>query len=136
MYQVKWNRAFNRLLDGGKERIYTEVHISQDEPYSVNIIVSLEGDFSNVVASDVVEAVLDKFYRDTYTDKANQEKFQEVEETIEKSKKDIEKIKNKFIAEMSLEQEKNRAALLELGDMMAELMEKLGEVEATSSTTE
>lgn len=136
MYRVKWNRSFERPTDTGQSLTVTEVHIVQEEPYQVEMVLELDGDFSNVAHSDVIQAVLDKFYKDTFIDRANQEKFSEIDTKLQESLAEIEEIKNSSIAEVQEMVNRNEEALLEISELISQITESIGGTEDENADSE
>lgn len=89
-----------KLVDGVEEVSHTTVQIVEYKPDYVAIQQRLEGDHTNVSDADLMDAVLDSFYRKFFADKAIKEQNQEIKERTEALQKDnaelregLEKIK-------------------------------------------
>ncbi|MET3558711.1 septal ring factor EnvC (AmiA/AmiB activator) [Streptococcus rupicaprae] len=124
-----------------------------DQETGENLVAQLVGDYRQVADTELVQAVLDNFFKRTYADRAMSEAVQTVDELKQKTKEfdkqisdaktEIEMLKNEIVAEIRGETEKNREMVrvvtMTVNELLAQLdvdEEAEDETEPTNETTE
>ena len=64
--------------------IQTEIYIAQEEPF-VQMLYKIDGDHFNANDDEVIKLILDTHYNDTFPNRAENEKFQEVNKELKRS---------------------------------------------------
>ena len=77
MFKLAWKNNFELGADNPKTRVQIT-----NEDMSIIITKNLDGDFSSTSASELVNLVLEKFYQDTYPNRAENERFSKVDEKL------------------------------------------------------
>lgn len=77
MFKFAWKNNFELGADNPKTRVQIT-----NEDMSIIITKNLDGDFSNKSDYELVNLVLEKFYQDTYPNRAENEKFSKVDEKL------------------------------------------------------
>ena len=77
MFKLAWKNGFELGIDNPKTRVQIT-----NEDMSIIITKNLDGDLSKHSDYDLVNLVLEKFYQDTYPNKAENERFTKVDEKL------------------------------------------------------
>lgn len=112
MYKIQ-NNYCNRDADGNV--VSHTIAIKQDEEYAL-IERTLAGDFSNKTDDELVEAVLEKFYQDTYLNRAEKESIEELKKLNAKVDETVNITKNSILELTSIVSEMAKHVGFKLGD--------------------
>lgn len=77
MFKLAWKNNFELGADNPKTRVQIT-----NEDMSIIITKNLDGDLSKHSDYDLVNLVLEKFYQDTYPNRAENERFSKVDEKL------------------------------------------------------
>ena len=77
MFKLAWKNNFELGADNPKTRVQIT-----NEDMSIIITKNLDGDFSNKSDYELVNLVLEKFYQDTFPNRAENERFSKVDEKL------------------------------------------------------
>nr|DAS61954.1 MAG TPA: Protein of unknown function (DUF1366) [Caudoviricetes sp.] len=77
MFKLAWKNNFELGADNPKTRVQIT-----NEDMSIIITKNLDGDFSSKSDYELVNLVLEKFYQDTYPNRAENERFSKVDEKL------------------------------------------------------
>ena len=77
MFKLAWKNGFELGVDNPKTRVQIT-----NEDMTIIITKNLDGDFSNKSDYELVNLVLEKFYQDTYPNRAENERFTKVDEKL------------------------------------------------------
>ena len=77
MFKLAWKNGFELGVDNPKTRVQIT-----NEDMSIIITKNLDGDLSKNSDYDLVNLVLEKFYQDTYPNRAENERFTKVDEKL------------------------------------------------------
>ena len=77
MFKLAWKNGFGLGVDNPKTRVQIT-----NEDMSIIITKNLDGDLSKHSDYDLVNLVLEKFYQDTYPNRAENERFAKVDEKL------------------------------------------------------
>lgn len=77
MFKLAWKNGFELGVDNPKTRVQIT-----NEDMTIIITKNLDGDFSNKSDYELVNLVLEKFYQDTYPNRAENERFSKVDEKL------------------------------------------------------
>ena len=77
MFKLAWKNNFELGADNSKTRVQIT-----NEDMSIIITKNLDGDFSSKSDYELVNLVLEKFYQDTYPNRAENERFSKVDEKL------------------------------------------------------
>ena len=77
MFKLAWKNGFELGVDNPKTRVQIT-----NEDMSIIITKNLDGDFSKHSDYDLVNLVLEKFYQDTFPNRAENERFSKVDEKL------------------------------------------------------
>lgn len=77
MFKLAWKNGFELGIDNPKTRVQIT-----NEDMSIIITKNLDGDLSKHSDYDLVNLVLEKFYQDTYPNRAENERFTKVDEKL------------------------------------------------------
>ena len=77
MFKLAWKNNFELGADNPKTRVQIT-----NEDMTIIITKNLDGDFSNKSDHELVNLVLEKFYQDTFPNRAENERFSKVDEKI------------------------------------------------------
>ena len=77
MFKFAWKNNFELGSDNPKTRVQIT-----NEDMSIIITKNLDGDFSNKSDYELVNLVLEKFYQDTFPNRAENERFTKVDEKL------------------------------------------------------
>ena len=77
MFKLAWKNGFELGVDNPKTRVQIT-----NEDMSIIITKNLDGDLSKYSDYDLVNLVLEKFYQDTFPNRAENERFSKVDEKL------------------------------------------------------
>ena len=77
MFKLAWKNNFELGIDNPKTRVQIT-----NEDMTIIITKNLDGDFSNKSDYELVNLVLEKFYQDTFPNRAENERFSKVDEKL------------------------------------------------------
>lgn len=77
MFKLAWKNGFELGVDNPKTRVQIT-----NEDMTIIITKNLDGDFSNKSDYELVNLVLEKFYQDTFPNRAENERFSKVDEKL------------------------------------------------------
>ena len=77
MFKLAWKNNFGLGIDNPKTRVQIT-----NEDMTIIITKNLDGDFSNKSDYELVNLVLEKFYQDTFPNRAENERFSKVDEKL------------------------------------------------------
>lgn len=77
MFKLAWKNNFELGIDNPKTRVQIT-----NEDMSIIITKNLDGDLSKHSDYDLVNLVLEKFYQDTFPNRAENERFSKVDEKL------------------------------------------------------
>ena len=77
MFKLAWKNGFELGIDNPKTRVQIT-----NEDMTIIITKNLDGDFSNKSDYELVNLVLEKFYQDTFPNRAENERFTKVDEKL------------------------------------------------------
>jgi len=77
MFKLAWKNGFELGVDNPKTRVQIT-----NEDMSIIITKNLDGDLSKQSDYDLVNLVLEKFYQDTFPNRAENERFNKVDEKL------------------------------------------------------
>ena len=77
MFKLAWKNRFELGVDNPKTRVQIT-----NEDMSIIITKNLDGDLSKHSDYDLVNLVLEKFYQDTFPNRAENERFSKVDEKL------------------------------------------------------
>lgn len=77
MFKLAWKNGFELGIDNPKTRVQIT-----NEDMSIIITKNLDGDLSKHSDYDLVNLVLEKFYQDTFPNRAENERFSKVDEKL------------------------------------------------------
>lgn len=77
MFKLAWKNNFELGADNPKTRVQIT-----NEDMTIIITKNLDGDFSNKSDYELVNLVLEKFYQDTFPNRAENERFTKVDEKL------------------------------------------------------
>ena len=77
MFKLAWKNGFELGVDNPKTRVQIT-----NEDMTIIITKNLDGDFSNKSDYELDNLVLEKFYQDTYPNRAENERFSKVDEKL------------------------------------------------------
>ena len=77
MFKLAWKNGFELGIDNPKTRVQIT-----NEDMTIIITKNLDGDFSNKSDYELVNLVLEKFYQDTFPNRAENERFSKVDEKL------------------------------------------------------
>ena len=77
MFKLAWKNGFELGIDNPKPRVQIT-----NEDMSIIITKNLDGDLSKHSDYDLVNLVLEKFYQDTFPNRAENERFSKVDEKL------------------------------------------------------
>ena len=77
MFKLAWKNGFELGIDNPKKRVQIT-----NEDMSIIITKNLDGDLSKHSDYDLVNLVLEKFYQDTFPNRAENERFTKVDEKL------------------------------------------------------
>ena len=77
MFKLAWKNGFELGIDNQKTRVQIT-----NEDMTIIITKNLDGDFSNKSDYELVNLVLEKFYQDTFPNRAENERFTKVDEKL------------------------------------------------------
>lgn len=77
MFKLAWKNGFELGVDNPKTRVQIT-----NEDMTIIITKNLDGNFSNKSDYELVNLVLEKFYQDTYPNRAENERFTKVDEKL------------------------------------------------------
>lgn len=77
MFKLAWKNNFELGIDNPKTRVQIT-----NEDMTIIITKNLDGDLSKHSDYDLVNLVLEKFYQDTYPNRAENERFTKVDEKL------------------------------------------------------
>lgn len=77
MFKLAWKNGFELGVDNPKTRVQIT-----NEDMTIIITKNLDGDFSNKSDYELVNLVLEKFYQDTFPNRAENERFTKVDEKL------------------------------------------------------
>lgn len=77
MFKLAWKNNFELGADNPKTRVQIT-----NEDMSIIITKNLDGDFSSKSDYELVNLVLEKFYQDTFPNRAENERFSKVDEKL------------------------------------------------------
>ena len=77
MFKLAWKNGYELGVDNPKTRVQIT-----NEDMTIIITKNLDGDFSNKSDYELVNLVLEKFYQDTFPNRAENERFSKVDEKL------------------------------------------------------
>ena len=77
MFKLAWKNGFELGVDNPKTRVQIT-----NEDMTIIITKNLDGDFSNKSDYELVNLALEKFYQDTFPNRAENERFSKVDEKL------------------------------------------------------
>lgn len=94
MFKFAWKNKFELGADNPKTRVQIT-----NEDMSIIITKNLDGDFSNKSDYELVNLVLEKFYQDTFPNRAENERFAKVDgklKVLDTKLVELDKLKKEF----------------------------------------